>query len=117
MTLDRFHRIVIGAAYFFGAFVATALVCIEREHRAVRLHALQALVLHIGFLLLFVPLACLGTACYLAEWKVAGKALITISTVLAIAAMIGWGYLLVRVGRGRLPRIPTLTDWLADKSS
>ena len=107
--MDRFHRILIVACYFFGVLLAGPVLIIEREHELVRLHAAQALFFHLALLVLFVPASCAGVWFVLHGMKPLGLALMGIATAFEAVMAVAWLLLLAAAARGRFLCLP----WLA----
>lgn len=101
----------------YAAWWLTGLLFLflEREHRAVRFHAAQSLVLFGGLSLL---MACIGAASAMSLFMAPSlfRTLLSLNSVVWLAAVIVWAVLMVQAVRGETVRVPLVAD-LADRLS
>ena len=107
--MNRFEKTISVACYFFGVFLSGIILIIERKNLALRFNALQAFFFHMFLLIIFVPLACLGTWIMLNLSKNVGLGLLISSTVIQIIFAFLWIYLLIQAIRTTKPKLPILT--------
>lgn len=105
----------IASMLCYAAWWVTGLLFLflEREHRGVRFHAAQSLVLFGGLSLL---MACIGAASAMSLFLAPSffQTLLSVNSLIWLAAVIVWAVLMVQTVRGETVRVPLLAD-LADR--
>ena len=101
----------------YAAWWVTGLLFLflERQHRGVRFHAAQSLVVFGGLSLL---MACLGAASAMSLFVAPSlfQALLSLNSLIWLACVILWAVLMVQTLRGETVRVPLVAD-LADRLS
>lgn len=101
----------------YAAWWLTGLLFLflERDHRGVRFHAAQSLVLFGGLSLL---MACIGAASAMSLFMAPSlfRTLLSLNSIVWLAAVLVWAVLMVQAVRGETVRVPLVAD-LADRLS
>lgn len=101
----------------YAAWWVTGLLFLflERQHRGVRFHAAQSLVVFGGLSLLMV---CLGAASAMSLFVAPSlfQVLLSLNSLIWLACVILWAVLMVQTLRGETVRVPLVAD-LADRLS
>lgn len=101
----------------YAAWWVTGLLFLflERQHRGVRFHAAQSLVLFGGLSLL---MACIGAASAMSLFVAPSffQTLLSLNSLIWLACVILWAILIVQTLRGETVRVPLVAD-LADRLS
>jgi len=101
----------------YAAWWVTGLLFLflEREHRGVRFHAAQSLVLFGGLSLL---MACIGAASAMSLFLAPAffQTILSLNSLIWLGAVIVWSVLMVQTIRGESVRVPLIAD-LADRIS
>lgn len=101
----------------YAAWWVTGLLFLflERNHRGVRFHAAQSLVVFGGLSLL---MACIGAASAMSLFMAPGffPIIIRLNSMIWLAAVILWAVLMIQAVRGETVRVPLVAD-LADRLS
>lgn len=101
----------------YAAWWVTGLLFLflERDHRGVRFHAAQSLVLFGGLSLL---MACIGAASAMSLFMAPSffRTILSLNSLIWLGAVILWAVLMVQALRGETVRVPLIAD-LADRLS
>jgi uncharacterized membrane protein len=101
----------------YAAWWVTGLLFLflERNHRGVRFHAAQSLVVFGG---LSLVMACIGAASAMSLFMAPGffPIIVRLNSMIWLAAVILWAVLMIQAVRGETVRVPLVAD-LADRLS
>jgi uncharacterized membrane protein len=107
----------LAAMLCYAAWWVTGLLFLflERDHRGVRFHAAQSLVLFGGLSLL---MACIGAASALSLFLAPAffQTILSLNSLIWLGAVILWSVLMVQTIRGETVRVPIIAD-VADRLS
>jgi uncharacterized membrane protein len=107
----------IASMLCYAAWWVTGLLFLflERDHRGVRFHAAQSLVLFGGLSLL---MACIGAASAMSLFMAPSffRTILSLNSLVWLGAVILWAVLMVQALRGETVRVPLIAD-LADRLS
>ncbi len=107
----------LAAMLCYAAWWVTGLLFLflERDHRGVRFHAAQSLVLFGGLSLL---MACIGAASAMSLFLAPAffQTILSLNSLIWLGAVIVWSVLMVQTIRGETVRVPLIAD-LADRLS